>query len=85
MELIVKLILGNWEGKIYLKGQASLEVTVALPPPLWLTPQLLLEMTSNRLLKRILLRIKQCLLSQLLEDYGEWASQQSLEELIQEN
>lgn len=85
LELRGKLLSGNREGKTCLKGQASLEVTVALPPPLWLIPQPLLEMTGNRLLKSILLRIKECLLSQLLEDYREWASQHSLEELIQEN
>ncbi len=64
-----KLLPENIEGKTYLKGQANLQVKVDLPPPLWLTPKSLLEMTGNGLLKSVLLRIKQKLLSQLLHDY----------------
>lgn len=61
-------------GQTYLEGKADLAVTVELPPPLWLTPKPLLEFTGNGLLKSVLLRIKQRLLSQLLQDYHEWAS-----------
>jgi hypothetical protein len=64
-----KLVPENIEGKTYLKGKAKLQVKVDLPPPLWLTPKPLLEMTGNGLLKSVLLRIKQKLLSQLLHDY----------------
>lgn len=59
----------------YLVGKANLEVKVALPPPLWLTPRPLLEITGNGLLKGVLLRIKQRLMSQLLQDYQQWAKQ----------
>lgn len=60
----------------YLAGKANLEVKVALPPPLWLTPRPLLEITGNGLLKGVLLRIKQRLMSQLLQDYQQWAKQE---------
>jgi hypothetical protein len=62
----------NVNGTTYLRGKADLEVKVELPPPLWLTPKPLLEMAGNSLLKSVLLRIKQHLLSQLLEDYYRW-------------
>ena len=61
------------EGKTYLQGKADLEVKVDLPPPLWLTPKSLLEVAGNGLLKSVLLRIKQRLLTQLLADYYHWA------------
>ncbi|ACK68518.1 conserved hypothetical protein [Gloeothece citriformis PCC 7424] len=60
-------------GKTYLQGQADLEVKVELPPALRLTPQPLLEVAGNGLLKSVLVRIKQRLLSQLLADYRHWA------------
>ena len=60
------------EAKTYLQGQADLEVQVELPPALIFTPQPLLEMTGNRLLKGVLGRIKQRLISQLLSDYRQW-------------
>ncbi len=60
-------------GQTHLQGIADLSVTGELPPPLWFTPRPLLEMTGNGLLKSVLLRIKQKLLSQLLQDYREWA------------
>lgn len=85
LKLRGKLFSENNQGKTYLKGQANLEVTVALPPPLWLTPKPLLEVTGNRLLKSVLLRIKQRLSSQLLKDYRQWTAQNSLEEPSQEN
>ena len=55
--------------QIYLQGKANLTVVVDLPPPLLLTPTPLIESTGNSLLKGILVRIKNRLLSQLLEDY----------------
>ena len=61
-------------GKAYLKGKADLEVKVELPPPLRLTPKPLLEVAGNGLLKSVLLRIKQRLLSQLLKDYRQWTN-----------
>jgi hypothetical protein len=71
-------------GQTYLQGQANLEVKVQLPPPLWLTPTPLLEVTGNRLLKSVLLRIKQKLLSQLLQDYRHWANSNSSQQAIGE-
>jgi hypothetical protein len=64
-----KLIPQETGGKTYLTGKADLQVKVDLPPPLWLTPKSLLEVTGNGLLKSVLLRIKQQLLSHLLKDY----------------
>ena len=67
-------------GKIYLQGQADLEVQVELPPPLLLTPNHLLEVTGNGLLKSVLARIKQRLVSQLLHDYRQWAAKEFQQE-----
>ncbi|MEC4982514.1 MAG: DUF1997 domain-containing protein [Oscillatoria sp. PMC 1068.18] len=66
-------------GSTYLQGKADLEVNVELPPPLWLTPRPILETAGNGLLKSVLLRIKQRLVSQLLEDYRLWADNNLLE------
>ena len=60
-------------GKTFLEGQADLEVKVDVPAPLMLTPKSVLEVTGNQLLKSVLGRIKQRLVSQLLEDYNQWA------------
>jgi hypothetical protein len=70
-----QLVPERREGETYLQGQADLEVKVALPPPLWLTPPPFLQLTGNSILKSVLLRIKQRLLSQLLKDYRQWARQ----------
>lgn len=56
-----------------LEGQADLEVKVDVPAPLMLTPKSVIEMTGNQLLKSVLARIKQRLVSQLLDDYSQWA------------
>ena len=64
------------QGQTHLQGQADLEVKVELPPALILTPQPLLEATGTTLLKSVLGRIKQRLLSQLLQDYRHWAAQE---------
>ncbi|MGK7919956.1 MAG: DUF1997 domain-containing protein [Trichodesmium sp.] len=61
------------KGVTHLKGQADLEVQVELPPPLWLTPQPVLETTGNGLLKSVLMTIKQRLTHKLLVDYHQWA------------
>jgi hypothetical protein len=67
------------QDRTYLLGKADLEVKVALPPPLWLTPMPLLEVAGNGLLKSVLLRIKQRLSSQILKDYCHWAQSSDLE------
>jgi hypothetical protein len=67
-------------GKTSLNGQADLEVKVDLPPALRLTPQPWLEMAGNTLLKSVLVRIKQRLVSQLLKDYRHWATQEAQQE-----
>jgi hypothetical protein len=74
LDLQGKLAPINLNGNTYLHGKANLEVKVQLPPALWLTPKALLEMAGNSLLKSVLLRIKQHLLNQLLEDYYRWAT-----------
>ena len=61
------------KGRTHLQGKADLEVKVELPPPLWLTPQPILETTGNGLLKSVLMTIKQRLTHQLLADYHQWA------------
>jgi hypothetical protein len=72
-----KLVPQEKEGNTYLQGQANLTVKVDLPPPLWVTPKPLLEVTGNSLLRGVLSRIKQRLLHQLLKDYHYWANSQS--------
>jgi hypothetical protein len=62
-------------GQTTLEGQADLEVGVELPTALMFTPQVLLERAGNKLLKGVLARIKQKLMTQLVEDYLVWASQ----------
>lgn len=64
-------------GKTHLKGHADLQVEVELPAPLQLTPKPIIESTGNGLLKRVLLTIKQRLTHHLLEDYLQWASDES--------
>lgn len=62
----------------YLQGQADLQVKVELPPPLWLTPKPLLEVAGNGLLKSVLIRIKQRIMSHLIHDYHQWLNQDQL-------
>ena len=62
------------DNKTILHGQADLEVGVDVPNPLMFTPKAFVEMTGNGLLKSILGRIKQRLVTQLLQDYQEWAA-----------
>ncbi|WP_439345527.1 DUF1997 domain-containing protein [Vacuolonema iberomarrocanum] len=63
-------------GQTRLDGNADLQVSVNIPPMLWLTPKALVESTGNTLLKSILMTIKQRLTHQLLADYREWVSDQ---------
>ncbi len=62
------------EDKTILHGQADLEVGVDVPTALMFTPKAFVEMTGNGLLNSILGRIKQRLVTQLLQDYQEWAA-----------
>ena len=63
------------DGRTVLEGQADLEVKVELPAALMFTPKPFLEKTGNKLLKSVLGRIKQKLMTQLVDDYLRWASQ----------
>jgi hypothetical protein len=63
-------------GQTTLEGQADLEVRVELPTALIFTPQAFLERTGNALLKSVLGRMKQKLMTQLVQDYVAWASQE---------
>lgn len=68
------------EAKTSLEGQADLEVKVDIPPALRFTPKSFLERTGNGLLKSVLTRIKQRLVSQLLQDYTQWAAREVKQE-----
>ncbi len=74
LDLVGKLSPCEVNGITYLKGKADLNVQVDVPPPLDMTPQMILETTGNGLLRSILLTIKQRLTQQLLLDYRRWAS-----------
>jgi hypothetical protein len=63
-------------GQTTLEGQADLEVGVELPAALMFTPKSFLEGAGNKLLKGVLSRIKQKLMTQLVQDYIAWASQE---------
>ncbi len=69
LQLEGQLVPLEKDGRVYLKGEANLTVTVDLPPPLWLTPKPLLLTAGNGLLKGVLTRIKNKLMSQLVQDY----------------
>ena len=59
-----------------MQGQADLEVGVELPAALMFTPRPFLEKAGNKLLKSVLVRIKQKLAAQLIEDYCSWAAKE---------
>lgn len=80
LELQGKLAPTQMGSETYLKGRADLQVKVSLPPQMWFTPKALLEPAGNGLLKSVLLRIKQRLLTQLLADYRQWANSESRQE-----
>lgn len=62
------------DNQVKLVGRADLKVSVEIPPILWLTPPLVLEITGNSLLKSVLLTIKQRLVQRLIADYTIWAT-----------
>ncbi len=64
------------EEQTNLEGQADLEVGVELPAALMFTPKPLLNRAGNKLLQSVLVRIKQKLMAQLLQDYRVWAAQE---------
>ncbi len=76
LQLKGKLAPYQHDGQTQLKGKADLKVSVDLPQALWFTPAPLLEMAANGLLRGVLGRIKQRLMSQLLEDYRHWLQQE---------
>ncbi len=63
-------------GKTTLQGQADLEVGVGVPTALMFTPKPFLEMAGNKLLNSVLIRIKQKLIAQLIQDYRSWAAKE---------
>lgn len=67
------------QGETVLKGQADLMVGVDLPMPFKLMPKSLIEATGTALLSSILLTVKQRLMTQLLQDYQDWATHQQSE------
>jgi hypothetical protein len=73
------------QGKTYLQGQADLVVKVELPPPLMFTPKPLSEVAGNGLLKSVLARIKQRLVTQLLQDYRQWSAVEAKQEQTPSN
>lgn len=76
LDLVGKLYPVELQGITYLKGQSDLKVKVELPPPLWLTPQPILETTGNGLLKSVLMRVRHRLVHNLLSDYAHWSAEQ---------
>lgn len=76
LNLVGKLYPVELQGITHLKGQADLQVKVELPPPLWLTPQPILETTGNGLLKSVLMTVKHRLVHNLLSDYAHWSAEQ---------
>ncbi|HBW58384.1 MAG TPA: hypothetical protein DEF27_11495 [Oscillatoriales bacterium UBA8482] len=76
LNLVGKLYPVKLQGITHLKGQADLQVKVELPPPLWLTPQPILETTGNGLLKSVLMTVRHRLVHNLLSDYAHWSAEQ---------
>ena len=76
LNLVGKLYPVQLQGITHLQGQADLAVKVELPPPLWLTPQPILETTGNGLLKSVLMTVKHRLVHNLLSDYSHWSAEQ---------
>ncbi|WP_026795816.1 MULTISPECIES: DUF1997 domain-containing protein [Planktothrix] len=76
LDLVGKLYPVELQGITHLKGQADLKVKVELPPPLWLTPQPILETTGNGLLKSVLMTVRHRLVHNLLSDYAHWSAEQ---------
>lgn len=78
LNLVGQLAPVQVQAKTYLKGRADLQVQVELPPPLSLTPRLLIETAGNGLLRSVLLTIKHRLAHQLIVDYSNWVADQQL-------
>jgi hypothetical protein len=62
------------DGATYLHGLAIVEVTVDVPPLFLFAPVPLLENAGHHLVKSVLGRIKQRILSHLIADYHTWAA-----------
>lgn len=78
LTLVGQLAPVQVQSQTYLRGKADLQVRVELPPPLSMTPRLLIETAGNGLLRSVLLTIKHRLAHQLLLDYCNWvAAEQS--------
>jgi Protein of unknown function (DUF1997) len=57
-------------------GNASLSVMVEVPPPVSFTPESILQITGDRLVSNVLLKMKQRLLQQLINNYSLWIESQ---------
>lgn len=73
LKLLGELHTQQVNGVTHLQGCAQLEVEVAIPFPLSLTPQPLIEVAGQSLLKGVLSTMKQRLSHHLLADYEMWA------------
>ncbi len=62
-------------GHTKLAGRVDLKVSVVLPPIFSLTPLIIVEVTGNRLLKSVLVAMKQRLMQRLVADYVVWAKE----------
>ncbi|MGB3695785.1 MAG: DUF1997 domain-containing protein [Spirulinaceae cyanobacterium] len=82
LDVTGKLSPQEQQGRTLLVGRADLEVRVDLPPLLQFTPNIVLEKAGNGLLKSVLLRIKQTIKSQLIQDYQQWLKDNSSSENI---
>ena len=63
-------------GKTTLEGQADLNVGVEVPMALMFTPKAFIEKTGTKLLQSVLVRIKQKLIAQLIQDYRSWSAKE---------
>ncbi len=73
LKLLGELHTQQVQGVTHLQGRAELEVGVEIPFPLSLTPQPLIEVAGQGLLKSVLSTMKQRLSHHLLADYELWA------------
>lgn len=72
LKLLGELHTQQVNGMTHLQGCAQLEVSVEIPFPLSLTPQPLIEVAGQSLLKGVLSTMKQRLSHHLLADYEMW-------------
>lgn len=73
LKLLGELHTQQVNGVTHLQGCAELEVGVEVPFPLSVTPQPLIEVAGQSLLKGVLSTMKQRLSHHLLADYEQWA------------